>query len=310
VTTRHRPAVAGNRYRAPMDLARCGAVVAAALAASAVVGLAPPATARVAATAAAAPAPLTRTAAPYRDRVRFTVRYRGSGHVDTIYAAKPPNPGGKHDTNAVHDTSTQAWRITYISGFTVGPCGVGGTGTDDVDPCATVGDILRARGTTSATGTVRHTHVDGLYRQLDSEAHCHLAARTPRGFSLSSAIAVRYAPAMQAFALTAGEPVTDALSLLPGACPSQEDSLDLILDNYFAPGFSFDQAYTSARWFTAATVVVPTAILHTSAEIRIPLADTRAGTPPRHCAVRHPSYERCTTRGAWSGTLTLTASNP
>jgi hypothetical protein len=223
-----------------------------------------------------------------------------------VYASKPPNPGGKHDTNKVHDSSTQHWRIAYPAGFAVGPCGAG---PDGVDPCAAVGDIQRARGTTSATGTVKHTHKDGLYRQLDSEAHCHVAARTPRGFSLSSAIAVAYAPATQTFSLTAGEPITDALSLLPGACPTQVDSLDLILDNYFTPGFSFDQAYTSARWFTSATIALPAAVLHTSSTIKIPLKQTRQGTPPRHCAVRHPTYERCTTRGAWSGVLTLTA-NP
>lgn len=257
--------------------------------------------------AAAAPAPpYTRTAAPYRAQVRFTVRYRGSGHVDTTYASKPPNPGGRHDTNKVHDTSTQHWRITYPAGLTVGPCGPAADGTD---PCAAVGDVLRARGTTSAKGTIRHTHDDGLYRQLDSEAHCHVAARTPRRFSLSSAIAVDYAPATQTFSLTAGEPITDVLSLLPGACPTQEDSLDLILDNYFSPGFSFDHAYSSARWFTSAAVALPAAVLHTSAEIRVPLRNTRANTPPRHCAVPHPKYERCTTRGAWSGVLTLTASD-
>jgi hypothetical protein len=254
--------------------------------------------------AVATPAAFTSTPAPYRDSVHFTVRYRGSGHVDTVYASTPPNPGGHHDVNAVHDTSTQHWRIAYPAGLTVGPCG---PGPDGADPCAAAGDIRRATGTTSATGTVRHTHRDGLYRQLDAAARCHLAARTPRRFSLSAAIAVAYAPATQAFTLTAGEPVTDVLSLLPGACPAQGDSLDLILDNYFTPGFSFDPAFTSARWFTSAAVAVPAAVLHASATIRIPLAATRAGTPPRHCAVRHPAYERCTTRGAWSGVLTLTA---
>jgi hypothetical protein len=265
----------------------------------------------VAALACAGPAtagaanPYTRVPAPYRDAVSFTVHYSGSGRVATTYRSTPPNPGGHADHNTVSDSSTQRWAFAYAAPLTVPACGVPAAGGPD--PCAAVGDLRRATGATSATGRVRHRHVDGLYRNLDSGIACRLKARTPQRYSLATTLRVAYDPAAQAFTLTAGDPVVDVLSLLPGACPKQGDSLDLILDSYFAPGFSFDPAYGADRWFTAAAVAIPAAVLHTSARIRIPVRLTKAGTPPRHCAVRHPRYEHCTTRGTWSGVLTLTA---
>jgi hypothetical protein len=51
--------------------------------------------------------------------------------------------------------------------------------------------------------------------------------------------------------------------------------------------------------------VIPAAAFHDSKTIKIPLHDTRAGTPPKNCAVPNPSYERCKTGGEWNGVLTL-----
>lgn len=259
----------------------------------------------VVAVAAGAPAAsagaYTRVPAPYRDSVHFDVRYRGEGHVRTSYRSTPPNPGGHSDTNTVSDSSTQRWAFTYAGGLTVPACG------GSPDPCAAVGDVQRATGATSATGRVRHKHVDGLYDNMDAAIACRLKAHTKRNYSLAASVDVAYDPTTQAFALTPGDPVVDVLSLLPGACPKQGDSLDLILDNYFAPGFSFDAGYTADRWFTPTPKALPAAVLHTSAKITIPVGPARAGTPPCHCAVRHPKYERCTTRGSWAGVLTLTA---
>jgi hypothetical protein len=247
----------------------------------------------------------TRVAAPYRDTVRFTVRYTGSGHVATTYHSTPPNPGGHADHNTVSDASTQRWAFTYTNGLTVPACGTNATTT--TDPCAAPSAVQRATGATSATGRVRHKHIDGLYRNMDSGISCRLKAHTKRDYSLAASVAVAYDPATQAFTLTPGDPVVDVLSLLPSACPKQGDSLDLILDNYFTPGFSFDTTYGPDRWFTPAPIRLPAAVLHTSARITIPVRQATNNTPPRHCAVRHPRYEHCTTRGAWAGRLTLTA---
>jgi hypothetical protein len=78
-----------------------------------------------------------------------------------------------------------------------------------------------------------------------------------------------------------------------------------LLDNYFEPGFSFEPGWGPEPWFRARTAVVPARVLHRSAELMVPLRDTPAGTPPRHCAVQHPEYERCRTGGAWNGVLIL-----
>jgi hypothetical protein len=53
--------------------------------------------------------------------------------------------------------------------------------------------------------------------------------------------------------------------------------------------------------------VIPASVFHRSAKIEIPLRDTAAGTPPKHCAVHDPSFERCKTGGSWRGALTLTS---
>jgi hypothetical protein len=148
--------------------------------------------------------------------------------------------------------------------------------------------------------------VDGLYRQLDSQAHCDLAADPAADRALRARIDVRYIARRRAFAVTAENPVTTALDLLPGQCQSQGDSLDLLLDNYFGPAFSFAKAWGPDRWFRSRAVTIPAGLLHRSASVSIPLALTRAGTPPSGCAVVHPEYERCSTGGSWAGLLTLT----
>jgi hypothetical protein len=83
-----------------------------------------------------------------------------------------------------------------------------------------------------------------------------------------------------------------------------------MLDFYAMPGFSFDGAYDTDRWFTSAETVIPAEVFHRSAKIKIPLADTKAGRPPRKCAVTNPSYERCRTGGSWRGVLTFTRRDP
>lgn len=130
--------------------------------------------------------------------------------------------------------------------------------------------------------------------------------RTRSHRSVAASIGIRYARDSRSVLITAYNPVTTVLSVLPGACPRQGDSLDGLLDNYFTPGFSFSYLYSPERWFTSRTVAIPAAVFHRATAISIQLADTRAGTPPRRCAVEHRNYERCRTGGTWSGVLTFT----
>jgi hypothetical protein len=256
---------------------------------------------------AAAPAPAashgysTRSSA-YRADARFAVTYRGSGRYRTVYHSRPPNKGGKPDTNDAHDASTQAWRLSFRRQFAVVPCGPARTGSTD-DPCAGSQGLDRARGPTSATGRIDHRHVDGLFRNQNAAVRCRLRRRTrPKGI-VAASIGIAYSPDRKTVAVTAYEPVTTLLENFPTACPRQGDSLDGLLDNYFTPGFSFSSKYGPERWFTSRTVQIPADVFHRSSEIRIPLRDTRAGRSPRHCAVQHRSFERCRTGGSWRGVL-------
>ena len=52
--------------------------------------------------------------------------------------------------------------------------------------------------------------------------------------------------------------------------------------------------------------MIPATTFRRSSKITVPLRNTPAGTPPRDCAVRDPSFERCKTGGSWSRTLTFT----
>jgi hypothetical protein len=236
--------------------------------------------------------------APYRDSVRFAVTYSGSGSWRTVYHSTPPNKGGAADTNDANDSSTQRWSLRYTSLVAVGPC--------TPDSCASPSGPAAARGTTQISGRVHHTHVDGLYRDLDMKMSCRLRMSTPRGERLHARVGLAYSAGRDKIAVTAYEPVGDALGLFPRACPHQGDSLDGLLDSYFDPGFSFVNGWGSERWFTSRTVQVPVGVFHRSAAIAIPLRASKAGTPPRRCAVQY-RYERCVTGGAWHGVLKFTA---
>jgi hypothetical protein len=259
--------------------------------------------------ASAAPArhavPYTLERAPYRATVRFQVTYTGSGLVRTDFHATPPNDGGDPDTNDAHDFSTQAWDIAFLDSLRIPACGV--ADLDSPDACEGVEGLSGARGATRATGSIDHTHVDGLYRELDRTVRCRVSKHTKPTRKVEATVDVSYSPATKTFMVTARNPVTTVLLGLPTACPEQGDSIDRILDNYFTPGFSFAEGYGPERWFTTSTVLIPARDMHHSREIKIPLGDVPAGTPPHDCAVQHPSYERCDTRGRYGGVLTLTA---
>jgi hypothetical protein len=130
---------------------------------------------------------------------------------------------------------------------------------------------------------------------------------SPRPLALDAAIELGYVRRSRSLAVTALNPVDDALVLLPSECPGQGDAVDGLADNYFTPGFSFASAWGPDRWFSSATIDIPLSALHRAARIAIRLGDTRANTPPRDCSVPYPSWQRCRAGGAWTGTLTLTA---
>lgn len=257
----------------------------------------------VAATASARPAYVV-TKGPYRALAGFVVTYTGSGSWHTVYHSEPPNRGGNPDTNDANDSSTQKWSETFRLRLIVPRCGR--PKPKAKDRCVLIKSLTGARGKSSDTGRARHRHLDGLFPALSRHIGCSESVRTGRRAILGSSIVVRYQPRAHALAVFAPDPVADALSILPSQCPGQGDSIDGLYDNYFTPGFSFDLRYTADRWFTSRTVVIPVGILHRAKRIRIALSNTRVGTPPRHCAVMNPSYERCTTGGSWRGTLTLT----
>jgi hypothetical protein len=163
-----------------------------------------------------------------------------------------------------------------------------------------------ARGVTKAAAVIHHTHVDGLYKQLDSSDICRLSAATTAGRDVSASIDVRYDAAAQTIGVQAQNPVSNVLDLLRGYCPQRPDGIDRIRSNYASPGFSFDTRYDADRWFRSRTISIPADVFHRAAVVRIPLADTPTGRPPRNCAVKQPAIERCTTHGSWRGVLTLT----
>jgi hypothetical protein len=157
------------------------------------------------------------------------------------------------------------------------------------------------------TGRVHHKHVDGVYRVLDRVVKCKLSKRPSTHRTLEATLNVRYVPESDSFAISASDPIATAVSLFPAQCPKQGDSIDRILDFYAMPGFSFAEMYGPERWFASREILIPASVFHRSSKIKIPLRDTAAGTPPKHCAVHDPSFERCTTGGKWRGVLTLRA---
>lgn len=255
--------------------------------------------------AGASAAPYTAEPGPARADARFAVSYEGTGRWHTRFHATPPNDGGKPDKNDARDSSRQAWKVRFRRGIMFPTCGRPADGGSD--PCMGVTGLNGARGATSVSGRVDHRHVDGLYRQLDRTVKCRLAMRTSKRRNVMGALRVRYVPESDSFGITAHNPVATALSNFPAQCRKQGDSIDRILDFYALPGFSFADGFGPDRWFESGEVVVPAQLFHSSQKISIRLADTPAGTPPRRCAVRDPSFERCKTGGSWAGVLTFKA---
>jgi hypothetical protein len=235
---------------------------------------------------------------PSQDSARFTVSYKGEGSFHTTFHATPPNPGGKPDTNDAHDTSRQTWDVKYRGALTIPTCG-------SADPCTDLAGLDGLRGATRATGKVNHKHVDGLYRELDRTVKCKLSKAPSRKKPLAGTLSVRYIPESDSIGISASDPVQTALELFPAQCPKQGDSIDRILDFYATPGFSFADRFGPEPWFASREVVIPAAVFHDSKTIKVPLHQTGAGTPPKGCAVRDPSFERCKTGGEWNGVLTL-----
>jgi hypothetical protein len=175
------------------------------------------------------------------------------------------------------------------------------------DPCTGLTGVSGASGPTTIAGKVSHKHVDGLYKQFDRTVKCQLRKSPSPRRVLDVALVLRYVPESKSIVVSAGDPLATAVSLFPAQCPKQGESIDRILDFYAMPGFSFAQGYGPERWFASKEVTIPVSVFHHSSKITIPLRDTPAGTPPKHCRVNDPSFERCTTGGSWSGVLTLKA---
>jgi hypothetical protein len=255
----------------------------------------------------AAAAPYGAVSGSERTSSSFAVGYAGSGTYKTDFHGEPPNPGGDADTNDAHDSSAQAWDIRFRRALVIPDCSR--LSLDGGSVCADAGGVDGARGRTAMTGKVDHTHVDGLYRQLDRRVSCRLRRATSARTKVDAAVAMRYLPEQDSFAIQARSPLTTVIDNFPGQCPRQGDSIDRVLDFYAMPGFSFASEFGPERWFTSAEVVIPAAVLHRSRRITIPLRNTAAGRPPKNCAVNDPSFERCRTGGRWRGILTLEAKN-
>lgn len=237
---------------------------------------------------------------PERSPATFRVSYEGSGSWRTTFHATPPNPGGKPDANDARDASRQRWDLRFRRPLVVPAC------TPDPMACAAVAGPAGATGASQVVGRIDHRHDDGLYRDLDRRVRCTVRTRAPRVRLPEPAVRVRYDAASDRFAIGATDPVGSALGSTPAACPGQGDPIDRILDNYFVPGFSFAGEWGPERWFTPVPVSIPAATLLRAERIVIRLHDAPANTPPRGCARPNPRYERCTTRGDWSGRLVLT----
>jgi hypothetical protein len=242
-----------------------------------------------AAGAAAAARPYSYESAPYSASPRFAVAYAGSGRWRTDFHATPPNPGGDPDTNDAHDASAEWWRLEL----------------DGTLATADPSDLSGAHGRTQVIGHVDHTHVDGLFSELDRTVRCTVRGSTGPAGAVEASVAFRHAAGSRAYTLAAGDPLATVLTDMPTVCPDQGDSIDRILDNYFTPGFSFAPGWGPAPWLTSRTVAIPAAVLHRAARVDVVLRPRRAGRPPAGCAVQNPAYETCATGGSWVGMLTL-----
>jgi hypothetical protein len=165
--------------------------------------------------------------------------------------------------------------------------------------------LLGAHGASRVTGQVSHRHVDGLFPSQDASISCRVSFSTPKRAPLRASVSIRYLAQQHAFSVIALDPVFTATTDLPGQCPGQGDPIDGLFDNYFTPGFSFSTHYGPDRWFTSAATVIPLRVLRDSSQIMVALHQTRAGTPPRDCAVPFPAYQRCSASGSWAGVLRL-----
>jgi hypothetical protein len=266
----------------------------------------------VALLSAAAPAAIaakpgySTTPGPNRPDASFVVTYAGKGSYATTFHATPPNPGGKPDTNDAHDTSTQRWELKFRRRLAVPTCGQpSGFGED---PCTDLADLAGASGKTNMTGKVNHKHVDGLYKQLNRTVRCTLRKTPSPRRKHEVNLVTRYIPETDSIGVSVSDPMYTTLTFFPTQCPKQGDSIDRILDFYATPGFSFAEGWGPERWFASREVIIPSAVFHRSKQIKIPLHLTKAGTPPKHCARQNPSYEKCTTGGAWNGVVTLKSS--
>jgi hypothetical protein len=242
--------------------------------------------------ASAAERAYSATPAPYRAHPLFAIAYHGSGTWHTTYHSEPPNPGGMHDRNDAHDSSAQRWHLAFVQPVALRS-----------------GSLTTAVGSESATGTIDHTHIDGLFAADNASEQCTVSYSTPPPAQATVTVSVTVRGARFA-AISAGDPMSAALGLLSQTCPADTDPIDGLSSNYFTPGFSVAEGWGPDQWFASQTVRVPLRTLHRARRIAIRLHETHAGTPPASCAVLNPSIERCRTGGEWSGVLTLTRRAP
>jgi hypothetical protein len=226
---------------------------------------------------------------------RFHVSYSGTGEWSTLYHSTPANPGANPDTNNAHDSSSQRWSLSFVG--LLSPLEAGRrSGTFE---------LRGASGVTRATARIRHSHIDGIYAADNASISCGVAAQTPPHARLPASIEISDLPDGRGLRLTALDPVSEVLALLPQQCPGQGDSLDGLADNYFTPGFSFAPGYGPDRWFRSRSVLIPLRLLQRAERVTIKLGPGPGSQPPADCAVLYPAWQRCQTGGAWQGTLTL-----
>jgi hypothetical protein len=228
---------------------------------------------------------------PYVPFPRFQVKYSGSGDWSTVYHSTPANPGANPDTNDAHDSSHQRWSLTFAG--RLNPRRPGAF------------ELEGTSGSARASGQIWHRHIDGIYAADNSSISCEVEMQTPVRAALPAAITVGHPANHPGLLVTALEPVSQVLALLPQQCPGQGDSLDGLADNYFTPGFSFASGYGPARWFRSQAVSIPLRVLQHAERMTIELHPGPGSAPPADCAVPDPSWQWCQTGGTWRGTLTL-----
>jgi hypothetical protein len=240
---------------------------------------------------AAAARTLTFTPGAYVAAPRFHVTYSGRGEWSTTYHSTPANPGANPDTNDAHDSSSERWSLSFIESLSARRAGTY--------------ELSEAGGSTRARGRISHSHLDGIYAADNVSTSCEVAARTPLHARLPAAIEVTHLRGARGLRVTALDPLSEVLTLLPQQCPGQGDSLDGLADNYFTPGFSFAAGYGPDRWFRSRSTFIPLAVLRRAVRLSVPLGPGPSAAPPVNCAVPYPAWQRCHTAGTWRGTVTL-----